>query len=180
MQNLIPHPTTDKVSFSIQAELLVQGTELLLEFGLGQGSDLFALPSQEMAWPGGSSPRRNGLWQGTCFEAFVSPVGLEKYYEFNFSLAPAWNVYEFDGYRTPQPPKASQDFLLKSMHWNPSTKNLSVIIDNHTPYRQFQVGLTAVLLEKSGVKHYLALAHAGEKPDFHLRGSFILQRGSKL
>jgi hypothetical protein len=36
----------------------------------------------------------------------------------------------------------------------------------------WQLGLSAVLEEKDGTKSYWALAHPGEKPDFHDAGCF--------
>lgn len=180
MYNLISHPINDAFSFSIQGDLLAQGTELLLEFCLGNVGSLFDLPSQDQSWPGDQVPRRDGLWQGICFEAFLNPIGVEKYYELNLALNPAWNVYEFSTYRQPQPPTATHNFELESLSWDCQSLRLSARVQNHSPYRQFRVGLSAVLLERGGEKHYAALAHAGEKPDFHLNKSFILQRGSKI
>ena len=36
----------------------------------------------------------------------------------------------------------------------------------------WELGLSAVLEEKDGTKSYWALAHMGEKPDFHAPGCF--------
>ncbi|MBK9323090.1 MAG: hypothetical protein IPM97_09165 [Bdellovibrionaceae bacterium] len=123
--------------------------------------------------------KQEGLWQSTCFEVFLSPLGHSQYYEFNFALTPAWNVYVFDAYREPQPPRGTADFALKEMHWNKQQSQLTVKLESTTRLPLFQASLTAVLEEKNSKKHYCALTHRGLKPDFHLRESFTLLRGEK-
>jgi hypothetical protein len=178
VQKLISYNANDKVSFSLEADIHVTGQELMLEFWLQDPQGLFELPKATAAWSGTQVARRDGLWQATCVEAFLQPSGLQKYYEFNFALTPAWNGYEFTEYRKPQPPEATADFVLKAMSWNSEQKHLIVRLENNSGYQKFQAGLTAILQEKSGNKHYYAVAHKGPKPDFHLSESFILQRGS--
>ncbi len=141
---------------------------------------LFELPKDANFWSEAQVQRQDGLWMATCFEVFLNPTGSTKYFELNFSLNPAWNAYEFETYRTPQPARTTSDLVLKSMSWDPQQAGcLKVELKNKTTYKTFQVGLTAVLLEKGGVKHYCALVHKGDKADFHLIESFILQRGTK-
>jgi hypothetical protein len=178
VQKLISYTVNDKAGFSLEAELQVQGSELVLDFFLSDPQGLFEVPKTAAAWGSGQVTRTDGLWQATCFEAFLQPSGLKKYYEFNFALTPAWNAYEFTAYREPQPPKPTADFVLKAMSWNPGQNHFRVSLENNSGHRQFQAGITAILLEKSGTKHYYAVAHKGAKPDFHLSESFILQRGS--
>jgi hypothetical protein len=168
-----------KESFLLEAELQLKGSDVYLEFILLDKEGLFEVPKTAASWSEDQVPRHDGLWNATCFEAFLNPVGTTKYYEFNFALNPSWNAYQFENYRTPQPATLTADFVLQGMSWDPLKNRLLVELQNKTPYKQFQVGLTAVLLEKAGVKHYWALAHQGSKPDFHLRESFILQRGTE-
>ncbi|MBS1972420.1 MAG: hypothetical protein JSU04_19095 [Bdellovibrionales bacterium] len=178
MQKLISYNANDKASFSLEADIHLTGPELVLEFSLKDPQGLFELPKTTAAWSRSQVARQDGLWQATCFEAFLQPSGQAKYYEFNFALNPAWNGYEFTAYREPQPPKATADFVLKAMSWNSEQKHLIVRFENKSGATKFQAGLTAILQEKSGIKHYYAVAHKGPKPDFHLSESFILQRGS--
>lgn len=166
--------------FVLEADLRFQGRELLLEYKLSDPQGLFELPQQNLSWTGAAVPRQDGLWNATCFEAFLQPVGFENYYEFNFALSPAWQAYRFDSYRKPQPPARVEDFILKSLQWEASQGRLQICLENKTSHRQFQVGLTAILVEKTGAKHYCALAHKGTKPDFHLSESFTLLRGATL
>jgi hypothetical protein len=118
-------------------------------------------------------PRADLLWQRTCFEAFFAEEGSKAYWELN--VAPdgsAWNLYHFDAYRIPQPPQASNDFTLEKI----TVKN-SVLDCWLVPTRKIaalEASLCAVVNTGSG-PHYLAMAHAGGKADFHLRGSFCVR-----
>jgi hypothetical protein len=166
-----------QVSFSLFADLQIDGAEILIEFVLSDAKNLFGVLPKDITWNGSQIPRLDGLWNATCFEAFLRPAGQDKYYEFNFSLKPGWNAYAFETYREPQPPTATKNFELKSMEWITTTKTLKVILHNKTEYRKFNISLTTILQEKNGNKHYMALAHKGSKPDFHLAESFTLLRG---
>lgn len=165
-------------SFTLEADLQFYGTELLLEYKLSDPQGLFELPHQNLPVAGGGVPRQDGLWTATCFEAFLQPAGFKNYYEFNFALTPAWQAYRLESYRQPQPPAPSDDFVLKSLQWDASKKQLQARLENRSAHRQFQTGLTAILVEKTGSKHYCALVHKGDKPDFHLSESFTLLRGA--
>jgi len=115
--------------------------------------------------------RVDGLWNDTCFELFLRPAGKKSYYEFNFSLTPAWNEYFFESYRHPQPPERSHDISLKKMQWDGQL--LKIELDGINSDEKFEISLTAVLKEKSGAIHYMALKHAGSEPDFHHGDSFM-------
>src|SRR5262245_16977310 len=45
----------------------------------------------------------DGLWQHTCFEAFIAARDSPAYWEFNFSPSSEWAVYQFRGYRDRTP-----------------------------------------------------------------------------
>ena len=134
-------------------------------------------PKDNQLWKDREIDFISGLWNQTCFEAFLKPVGTEQYYEFNFSFKPAWMIFHFERYRFPQPPIASKDFEMKSMKWESTNCKLTVELINKTKHKKFNIGLAAILEEKQGIKHYCALAHTGSKPDFHLSDSFTLVRG---
>ena len=42
----------------------------------------------------------DGLWQGTCFEAFLTEEGQPDYTEFNYAPDGRWACYQFDDYRS--------------------------------------------------------------------------------
>ena len=48
----------------------------------------------------GIARRSDGLWQHTCFEAFLQADANDTYYEFNFAPSGEWAAYRFSGRRT--------------------------------------------------------------------------------
>lgn len=169
----------EKAKFALEADLRFNESTLLIEFGVIDKADVIVLPSSTQKWDRLQVQREDSLWQHTCFEVFLNPLGMSNYYEFNFSLKPAWNLYHFERYRYPQPPVRSQDFEFKSMVWDHFENKLKVELINKTKFKKFKVGLTAVIEEKTGEKHYCALAHKNNRADFHMLTSFILERGSQ-
>lgn len=176
MNILLPY-SSEKINFQLAADLQVSNSTLHLTYTLTDQENLFEKPRNSLSWAADQINFISGLWNQTCFEAFLKPIGMDRYYEFNFSLNPAWMVFQFENYRIPQPPVSSGDFQIQSMSWDHLQNKLSIVIKNNTSFKNFNVGLTAVLEEKTGFKHYCALVHTGLKADFHLAESFTLLRG---
>lgn len=173
-------PFQGSLPFGIGAEISIQGSSIQIEYKLDlQNALLKGLPLESAKWEQDQIPRLQGLWATTCFEAFLNPVGESYYYEFNFSLRPAWNGYEFTTYRDPQPPKETQTFALKGLSWEAPESRLTAHLENRSSHSEFNVSLTAVTEDQNQNKHYWALTHAENKPDFHSQKSFSLLRGSK-
>lgn len=125
-------------------------------------------------WREAELQRRNELWRSTCFEAFWSPRGEERYWELNVSPRGEWNVYGFDHYRQPQPPRESADFQLSQLTtWSGEMIcELKILNPALARIPDWDFSLCAVLQSKDDARNlYYATAHAGEKPDYHLRGS---------
>ena len=126
-----------------------------------------------LALPAASAPeRRDGLWQHTCFEAFMKLPGETDYLELNFSPSGAWAAYCFDEYRQgarPAPTGRPTRFALSS---SDTQINLQLAVDL-TPCAGLvaagvlEAGLAAVLEDRDGMLSYWALAHSSEHPDFH-------------
>ena len=120
--------------------------------------------------------RADGLWQQTCFEAFVKASDDAAYLEFNFSPSTRWAAYRFDGYR-----QAMQDAVVSAPPIEVSADAdrlaLSVTLDLTTLIGSgpISIGLSAVIEEAGGRKSYWALAHAPGKPDFHHSDCFVLE-----
>lgn len=169
MQALISfnNVTTD---FDLTGSAVLIGAKLKLTYKLLDPKNLLALPQAFTADPEAIA-RVDGLWNDTCFELFLRPVGKTSYHEFNFSLLPAWNQYVFSSYRNPQPPTASHDYTLESFSWDGT--NLEIMLAGFFAQKKYEVSLTAVLKEKSGLIHYLAHKHTGSEPDFHHIDSFM-------
>ena len=139
---------------------------------------LFADKGVDVADP----QRLDGLWQHTCFEAFVGVVGVSGYWEFNVSPAGDWNVYRFSGYRTGQSLELAYGTLPLSVSVQPGLLQLELCCSMPpTLHGQFkagtglELGLTAVLEVQGGELSYWALEHAGQEPDFHDRRSWVMR-----
>jgi hypothetical protein len=123
-----------------------------------------------------TSQRADRLWQHTCLEAFVRPVGGATYFELNFSPSSEWAVYRFSGYRegmsaidagAPRVVVASRAGCLRL----DATVALAGLNEAH----EIDVGMTAVVEELEGTLSYWALEHPGSKPDFHDARGFVMK-----
>lgn len=157
-------------NFKLEGDATRDGLSLKLAYKITDLKNLLNLPASFTA-DEKNTPRVDGLWNDTCFEMFLRSQGKSSYYEFNFSLTPAWNEYFFESYRKPQPPKPCHDIALKKIQWDGQL--LQVELHGLKREDQFDISLTAVLKEKSGAIHYMAVKHAGTEPDFHHSDSFI-------
>ena len=158
---LLPHPkfaTAKVTSVGVRCRLLPDG-RLMLRYRI-DGASLLALPEAR------SPARRDGLWQATCCELFIYD-GDGKYREFNFAPSGQWAAYQFDGYRTGgrdceplQVPEISTDF-------GNNIFVLTAFLDAREVVGATSAALSAVIIEAGGQMSYWALAHGGDKPDFH-------------
>jgi len=124
------------------------------------------------------SVRADGLWQHTCFEAFVRMPSHSLYYEFNFAPSTQWAAYRFAGYRkgmhiadkceAPWFGIGSSGTRFK-LQVRFSLEGLDLETDG-----TLQLGLSAVIEEVGRRKSYWALAHPPGKPDFHHPDCFAL------
>ena len=103
-----------------------------------------------------------GLWRHTCFEVFVARKGSRVYREYNFSPSREWAAYEFSSYRKRSGRKIGRP------RWNGRVATIEA-------RGCLQIGLSAVIEERSGALSYWALRHPPGKPDFHDRRGFALE-----
>jgi hypothetical protein len=123
-----------------------------------------------------SATQADELWRHTCCEAFLATESGTEYREFNFSPSGQWACYQFADYR-----QRDDSFVPDT---RPSSEFLR--LDNGFQLRAFipapllppglllHLGLSTVVELADGSKDYWALAHAAERPDFHLRQTFTL------
>jgi len=120
----------------------------------------------------------DGLWQHTCFEAFIAVTGEERYYEFNFSPSSAWAAYAFRSYRNRSAWTINNAPIIRSTQTKESLLLNVLIATVDLPLKRadqsFQLGLTAVIETNEGELSYWALQHSDSEPDFHKRKHFIL------
>ncbi|MGZ3651575.1 MAG: DOMON-like domain-containing protein [Bdellovibrionota bacterium] len=171
MEKLLPF-TPRTLSFSVAGSIHFAQGRLHLRYELLDPRQEVVGGLEPGTYEGSAVSRADGLWQSTCFEAFW---GIEKsaaYWELN--LAPSgrsWNLYRFEGYRVPQPPQPSEDFALEKITIRGG--QLDCILVPNISLTRIDASLCAVVKTATATE-YLASAHAGAKPDFHLRSSFRL------
>jgi hypothetical protein len=133
--------------------------------------------TQDLALPANAPPaRKDGLWQHTCFEAFLRPSGAASYYEFNFSPSTEWAAYRFGGYRdgVQSLDDAGAPEIVVRTDGTSLTLEATLAL-GFLPRGPWQMGLSAVIEDTGGRKSYWALAHPAGKPDFHHPDCFALE-----
>jgi hypothetical protein len=170
-ESILLQPFT-QAPMRVRAKLLINRGLIEVRFQLDDPQNVVKKPSPEDS---PSLERKNGLWQSTCFEVFISSPKAEDYYEINLSPWRGWNAYAFQSYRSPQPPKATEDLKILNLHWQNS--ELSASLELSSKNESWECALTTVVETRQSEKIYFASHHAGENPDFHLRKSFRLHRG---
>jgi hypothetical protein len=170
---LVPHPSTscDAVE-SVGAHVtLTASGRLQLHYVLRAQLTRLAIPEP--------APQRfrDGLWQHTCFEAFIAADGAAGYRELNVAPSREWAAYSFTKYREgmtrlEQVPQVAVRKDVDRLQLDVAVE-LAAWFDS--PWRTLQLGLTAVIETADGQRAYYALRHSSEQPDFHHRGGFALQ-----
>ena len=120
----------------------------------------------------------DGLWEHSCFEAFIAVEGDARYHEFNFSPSGQWAAYAFSDYRTRSEWTANLAPIIGVTQTDEYLLLEAVIAEADLPPNRagqpFQLGLTAVIEANDGSRSYWALHHPEARPDFHHRAGFIL------
>jgi hypothetical protein len=123
--------------------------------------------------------RADGLWQHTCFEAFLAVPPNAGYYEFNFSPSTQWAAYRSSGYRRGMQVVSEIDAPRIEVSSSAENYTLRAALDldqaNVARDAPWRLGLSAVIEETNGTKSYWALAHAPGKPDFHCADCFTYE-----
>ena len=101
------------------------------------------------------SSSADGLWEHTCFEAFICIQGEKMYHEYNFSPSTQWAAYAFSDYRKRKEWVASQAPII-CVEKSSKQLKLDVILDiNDLPKsldkKPLQLGLTAVIESADGI-----------------------------
>ena len=176
---LVPHPKAGASHAKVTARAeLDHALRLQLEWSLTGNLEELAIPRRS------ASRRADGLWEHTCFEAFVAPASGGSYCELNFAPSTRWAAYAFDGYRQgmrplelDEPPSVKVVTAANELRVTAGIE-LGSLADAPWPWR---IGLTAVVEDRAGGRAYYALSHPREKPDFHDAAAFtvILDRSAR-
>lgn len=162
------------VKHSIQAAARRDGGKLSLRFQVDGVENVVGLV------PPTHSNRRDDLWKMTCFECFASGKDSLSYWEWNVTPIGDWQAYAFTGYRAGREIGACSAPIVRRYE---TAANLIYDVELVLPpdlaqAETLDVALTAVAIAPGReAPYYWALAHTGERPDFHRRDSFVLPIG---
>lgn len=172
-QRLHPHPdfpAPDGVLLSVRWSMTEQNTLTIIYHVTD--------PEGRILWPAPAQGRTDGLWQHSCFEAFIGSTTGPAYAEFNVAPSGAWAAYAFDDYRA-----GMRDLSLPTDPviageggcWR-ATFDLTGLADLLGP-APWRLAITAVIEATDGSKSYWSLVHPAGKPDFHHPDCFAARLG---
>lgn len=173
---LVPHPASAGDAIRrVTASVAPDAGHASLEFRFRVEGNMARL-----RLPSTGSPRRSdGLWQHSCFEAFLRPDASDSYHEFNFAPSGDWAAYRFGGRRrgraSPEIPAPTIEFSRGKDACDLSARIALTAMPELARAAAIEVGLAAVLETGDGRLSFWALAHAGDKPDFHDPAGFTLR-----
>ncbi len=172
--SLQPFPAaTPLPHLEITGNIARSSNRLAIHYTLfGQLADI-AIPAIET-----TLARRDGLWEETCLEFFLAAKNSQQYWEFNLSPAGHWNVYRFAGYREGMQEEAAFTALpfLVEIQLNSLSLALDVSLNRIIPAgKTLEVGICAVIQDRSGQLTYWALTHHGPRADLHRRDGFLVE-----
>ena len=150
-----------------------QARLLQIEFRMQGDLKAVAIPA-----PAGRPARRHRLWEQTCFECFMAAAASPAYREFNQSPSGDWNAYCFDDYRKGMREETAIPELIPDVRREPDLLALGCRIDLGCiglEREALVMGVAAVVRSAEGQNTYWAASHAGPKPDFHRRQSFVVK-----
>ncbi|MGE0098409.1 MAG: DOMON-like domain-containing protein [Hydrogenophaga sp.] len=171
IHELTCHPATPAgVALSLTAQVHLSDQEWTLRYRLRGATASLRIP------PAGPSGPADGLWQHTCFEAFVAAEGAPGYREFNFSPGGSWAAYRFLAERVRDPvTDTTQPILQVSTTADHLQLTARLPLTSLPLGHAWTLGLCAVIEEADGRLSYWALEHPKERPDFHHRDSQALR-----
>ncbi len=173
MSQLHPHPdfaAPDGLALSVDWSIW-ENQALLIAYHVTD-------PEGRIIWPAPAQGRTDGLWQHSCFEAFIGSTTGPAYAEFNLAPSGAWAAYAFDDYRA-----GMRDLSLPTDPviageggcWR-ARFDLTGLADLLGP-APWRLAITAVIEATDGNKSYWSLVHPAGKPDFHHPDCFAARLG---
>lgn len=170
---LVPYFQNQTANLRVKAELDWTGQNTIqIKFSLiGDISHLTEVDPSKAS----IGARRDGLWEATCFEAFLSDSTNTQYWELNVNSKGDWNVFHFEDYR-----KGKREELRSTCQFFGTTQNESQLSlecawdVSELALTDGRLGVTMIANFKNGEKNFFALSHESDKPDFHNRSSFRL------
>lgn len=178
---LVPFSADASPKLLASAEFVwTQHSSLELSFSLRPSRSGQQLPALDVPSTGPASSlrrgeRRDGLWQHTCFEAFLAFPNQARYWELNVSPTGDWNLYRFSGYRSDAVREQTSEPQIdwQSSPWDCRCTIRLSLSPWWTPVRCPELAISMVLEDRHNTLSYWALSHHGEEPDFHDRRAFL-------
>ena len=173
-----PQTPTDVVRGITARVCRLADTTLTLAFALDADLSRLRLPSPNV-------PRRaHGLWEHTCFEAFIGLNNSPAYHEFNFAPSGEWALYAFHRYREIASPPEVTVAPEVNVRRLADRLELEVVVRLESlsvvhPTSPLRLALSAVIEDAGGSLSYWALRHRSVKPDFHHADAFVLTVDSR-
>ena len=170
---LIRHPAADCDAIRrITVEASRAGDVLDISFRVKGDISQLAIPAAETA------QRSDGLWQHSCFEAFLQAGAGEAYVEFNFSPSGAWAAYRFAGRRRGrESPGLTAPRVEVRQGPDLLAMNIRLTLAAIAEFAGVPIaaGLAAVIEDRHGALSWWALTHRVASPDFHDPATFTLR-----
>lgn len=169
------------INLAASGMVMLEGTQLTIAFLLSGDLEKVAIaPSKSKAGIGAA--RGDRLWEQTCFEFFLAagpkPTTNTPYWEFNLSPSGDWNIFALDGYRRGLKEEDAISYLSFGVENKPESVcldlrdvDISRLVSLNQP---LWLGVSAVIVLKTGVQTFWAIAHPRPEPDFHHPDSFVL------
>ncbi len=173
-QKLVLHPASRPgVVQAVEVEIARDAPGALgLSFRIAGEISRLRLPA------GAPALRADGLWQHTCFEAFLRADDGDSYHEFNFAPSGAWAAYRFTGRRSGRTSPVMTAPAMQTERTEGSFSLGTVLPLAELPElahaSAIHAGIAAVIEDEQGALSFWALAHAAREPDFHDPATFML------
>ncbi len=165
---LLPHPASPCgaiLRFTASIETAAPRDELNISYRIEGAIDRLRLPES------GTALRKDGLWQHSCFEAFLRADANDSYHEFNFAPSGDWAAYRFaarrKGRESPAMPAPRMEFRRGAEFCEMKAAIPLAAIPDLAQAAVLQAGLAAVMEDADGGLSYWAVAHRGAQADFH-------------
>ncbi len=176
LQPLVQTKDTEQLKLSV--DLQIANGIFQLKYILSGAVERVAVPAISAA-----PSKKEGLWNNTCFEIFISREGSPKYIEWNFSPTHDWCLLFYEDYRKAPSKDVPKVSALPKIISRRGKKEFSLdarfdlnectnIWAESTPY---EIGLASVLEHSKGDRSFWAITHVATHPDFHLRRSFVMK-----
>lgn len=168
---LQPHPDSPPLQVrKVEARVVSLDADWLRLRWRIDGSERLVVP------PFAGKGRADGLWQTTCFEAFLQVPGQPGYAELNLSPSERWAAYDFAAYREGMSERPFPHEPTCTLRLGQSMAIFDAAIPAPAlPPLPWRYGLSAVIEEEGGVRSYWAIAHPAGQPDFHSPACFAAE-----